>query len=174
MPLPILTERLLLRPVTMDDLPAYEAVFGDPLVMRYISNGATRSREDLIPRILRMIDTQDRLGMSLWAVERRDTGEVIGDCGLIPIAHRGPEIEVGYRLARAHWGMGFATEAASAALRYGFDECDLDRIIAVTEPGNAASRRVLTKIGMMHLGQTDEYYNETLELFGMNAPGRAP
>ena len=78
----------------------------------------------------------------------RDSGELIGDAGLSLLDGRGPEVEVGYTLARAWWGKGYATEAAGALLTAGFDDFGLDEIVAVADPANAASTRVLEKIGM--------------------------
>jgi RimJ/RimL family protein N-acetyltransferase len=105
---------------------------------------------------------------------------VIGDCGLIPIpfsgqgGKRGPDIELGYRLGAAHWGRGYATEAARAVLKFGIEDLGLDRIVAVTHPENHASKRVLVKTGFSDRGLTDRYYDHMTHLFeyvSVRAPG---
>ena len=91
-------------------------------------------------------------GLSLWVAREKATGAVVGDCGLPPLELRGPDVELGYRLGRSHWGRGLATDAATACLRAGFEELGLDRIVAVAHPDNAVSRRVLEKIGFVYEG----------------------
>jgi ribosomal-protein-alanine N-acetyltransferase len=141
------TERLELRPSTVADLGALHELYADPGVMRY-AGGPTRAVEESEARLLRLIEHQERHGFSLWAVVERASGNVIGDAGLVLREHRGPEIELGYRLKSPFWGKGYATEAAGAWLAYGFDELGLRRIVAVAHPENVASQRVLEKLGM--------------------------
>ncbi len=125
--------------------------------MRYIGTGTSHSEsiDDTERRLQDLIDHQDEHGFSLWAVTERANGTVMGDAGLIHYAHRGPEIELAYRLAKPYWGRGYATEAARAWVRHGFDELGLDRIVALTHPENVASRRVLEKVGMRYERMTD-------------------
>lgn len=173
--MPLATERLILRPPTPEDLDAFAAIFADPEVMRFIGDGTPRPRDDVAARLHRAAELYRQTGFCFFAVELRETGEVIGDCGIIPIARsgtdwndysqRGPEIELGYRLARAHWGRGYATEAAREAVRYAFQDLRLDHLIGVTDPGNVASQRVLQKCGMTHSGRTDRFYDTTVELY---------
>ena len=120
--------------------------------MRYIGTGDSHSEsiEETERRLQGLIDHQDAHGFSLWAVTDRANGTVMGDAGLIHYAHRGPDVELAYRLAKPYWGKGFATEAARAWVEHGFDELTLDRIVAVTHPENVASRRVLEKVGMRY------------------------
>ena len=131
-------------------------MYGDRETMRWIGGGDaySKSLEESEARLGRLIDHQERHGFSLWAVTERASGSVIGDCGLILLAHRGPEVELGYRLGKPYWGRGYATEAAGAWLAHGFGELGLERIVAVTHPENVASRRVLEKIGMRFDGPT--------------------
>ena len=92
-------------------------------------------------------------GFGLWAVELRESEEFIGFVGLaVPgfEAHFTPCVEVGWRLAAGHWGRGLATEAARTAIRHGFDELQLNEIVAFTVPANVRSRRVMEKPGMTH------------------------
>jgi RimJ/RimL family protein N-acetyltransferase len=89
----------------------------------------------------------------------RETGEVIGVTGLGHLAD-GPEIEVGYRFLRKHWGNGYASEAARASIEFGLEELGLEQIAAVTLPTNIASRRVMEKCGMVFAGVMDVYGHE--------------
>ena len=138
------------------DLGPMHEVYADREVMRYLGDNAySQSVEDSERRLQRLIDHQERHGFSFWAVTDRDSGSVLGDAGLVLLAHRGPEVELGFRLAKPYWGRGYATEAARAWIAHGFDELELDRIVAVTHPENAASQRVLEKVGMTFTGMSE-------------------
>lgn len=96
---------------------------------------------------------QARDGFCFWAAEERTTGAFVGSIGLMRVpydAHFTPAVEVGWRIARSFWGAGIAPEAAEACLRHGFVALGLPEIVANTVPGNAKSRRVMEKIGMVH------------------------
>ena len=154
MPLPLDTERLLLRPATLDDLDAWHAISRDAEEAWF---GAGRSTlDDSRIKLGEHIHHQEQYGFALWAVELRSSGEVIGVTGLTHLDD-GPEIEVGYRFLNRCWGRGYATEAARASIAYGFDELRLDRILAVTLPKNVASRRVMEKCGMSFVGVMQVY-----------------
>jgi RimJ/RimL family protein N-acetyltransferase len=132
-----------------EDREPFAALNADPVVMEYFPSTLTRQESDaLIVRIEAQLDT---LGYGLWALEVRDTGEFIGFTGLavqtFP-AHFTPAVEVGWRLRRSAWGDGYATEAALAALDYGFDIADLDEIVSMTATTNLRSQRVMQRIGM--------------------------
>ena len=99
---------------------------------------------------------QEEHGFGLWAVELRTTHEVLGAAGLNHLADT-PEIEVGYRFLREHWGRGYATEAARAAIQFGLGELRLERIVAVTLPTNRPSRHVMEKCGMTFVGVMNVY-----------------
>ncbi len=87
----------------------------------------------------------------------KETGELIGDAGLYLVQGVGPEVEVAYHLGKQWWGQGYATDAASACLRFGFQECGLTEIIAICYPEHAASRRVMEKAGMTFVGPARYY-----------------
>ena len=95
---------------------------------------------------------QEKYGYTLWAVELKDTGELIGFTGLNNIdwdSHFTPAIEIGWRLGSQYWGnKGYATESAKAALEYGFKQCHLKEIVSFTVPANIRSIRVMEKIGL--------------------------
>jgi RimJ/RimL family protein N-acetyltransferase len=147
------TERLVLRRWRVGDAVPFAQINADPEVMRFIGRGHVLGRglsDDLIARFEREWDER---GFGQWAVSRRDDarGELLGFCGLsVPsfLPEVLPAVEVGWRLARAAWGNGYATEAARAAVAFGFEEHDLSEIIAVVDPGNDRSLRVAGKLGM--------------------------
>lgn len=155
---PIETPRLTIRSFTREDAEAlHERVFGDDEVMRYIPRGASPSVERTRGAVDRFMHHEREHGFGLWAVDLRATGELIGDCGLVNVEGRGPEIEVAYHFAKEWWGRGLATEAARACLDYGFRVLGLREIIAICLPEHIASRRVMEKVGMRYVG-TARYY----------------
>jgi RimJ/RimL family protein N-acetyltransferase len=132
------------------DVDRLTEIWTDPEVARLLLT-RPRSRAEVAERLAAMIEHAARFGM--WALELRTTGELIGRCGFYPYAGEGrlgaaPEPELAYLLARAHWGMGLATEAAGAALETLFERHRPARAIALVRPEHAASRRVLAKVGM--------------------------
>jgi ribosomal-protein-alanine N-acetyltransferase len=159
------TDRLDLRPLTAADLGALHELNADPGAMRY-AGGATCSVDESEARLRRLIEHHERHGFSLWAVVERASGNVIGDAGLVLLEFRGPEIELAYRLKSPVWGKGYATEAAAAWVAYGFDELALARIVAVTDPDNVASQRVLEKVGMRFERMTS-YDGARVRLYGI-------
>jgi RimJ/RimL family protein N-acetyltransferase len=154
---PLATERLELRRFTAADLEPLLHVFGDPEVMRYV--GAERrplGREQVEALVARAEADWSQQGFGLLAIVERAGGRLVGEAGLQHL-EAGPEIELGYTLARAAWGRGYATEAARAVLRWGFAGLTLRRIVAVADPANAASLHVLDKLGMTRRGLRECY-----------------
>lgn len=145
------SDRLLLRRWRPADREPFAALNADPRVMEYFPGVLTRLESDaLADRIERHFD---RHGFGLWAVEVPGVSALAGFVGLsVPsfAAHFTPCVEVGWRLALEHWGRGYATEGALAALAFGFGELDLREIVSFTVPGNLRSRRVMERIGMTH------------------------
>jgi len=141
------TARLVLRRWVEADRAPFAALNADPLVMRYFPSPLSREQSDrMVDRIEEMFD---QLGFGLWAIEVQ--GEFVGFTGLAPLNSQVPHegIEVGWRLARAAWGHGYATEAARASVAYGFDQAGLDEIVSVTAVVNAPSRAVMERLGMV-------------------------
>lgn len=141
------TARLRMRNFTHEDLDGLCRIASDPEVMRHIGDGFPFTREETLVNLNGIISAFDRRGWGRWALEKKEGGGLIGYCGL---AHGSEEIgvELVYLLARGAWGKGIATEAASAALRYGFEVLGFDSIAAVTLPDNWRSRRVMQRLGM--------------------------
>lgn len=145
------TERLHLREWRESDLPEFAAICADPKVMRYIGDGRPRTTEQTAQSIARMQQGIDERGFGFWAACLRDSARVVGFVGLgVPtfLPDVMPAVEIGWRLARDCWGQGLATEGARAALEDGFTRCALDEIVSIYQPANAASGRVMEKIGM--------------------------
>jgi ribosomal-protein-alanine N-acetyltransferase len=166
MSFPIETPRLLIRPFenTTDDIAAMHRLFSDPEVVKYIGGELSDTIEKTAERVMRWIRSQQQFGYSCWAVTEKSSGETIGNCGLFPLEWEGPDVEIGYDFRRDCWGQGYATEAARACLNYGFNNLDLDYIVAVAFPENIASIRVLEKIGMTRRG-TRFCYKHDLAFF---------
>ena len=176
----IQTERLVLRPITMEDLDDEAAMMGDPRVVEFITGGVPRSRERVRQSIERSVHFWRTRGHGMFCVRTND-GTFVGDGLLVPIRHSGvptekhtdpeaygPDVEVGYRLAHDQWGMGYATEIARALVAFAMEDVrgpGLARVVGVTDPANEASKRVLLKAGLAYVGETDAYYDTTSALF---------
>ena len=141
------TERLLLRQFRPEDAEAHHRQIGSDAAVTW--DGSVRALDETRARIEGYLETWRERGYGMWAIIDKETGELRGHAGLQPLEETG-EVELAYYLGRAAWGRGFATEAGAAAVRFGFDEVGLERILAVVRPENAASQRVLTKLGFIH------------------------
>jgi len=141
------TNRLRLRPYTLDDLDALYSLWTDPGVRRYLFDNKILSREQVAADIQRSLVNFETHGFGEWAVCLRGHDPLIGFCGLRFLGDP-PEIELLYGIAPPYWGQGLATEAAMAVIRHGFEAHDLHRIIASVDVPNVASVRVLEKVGM--------------------------
>jgi RimJ/RimL family protein N-acetyltransferase len=145
------TERLLLRQWRDEDLEPFAALNADPETMRYFPEPQFRVQSDALAEHARRHIEEE--GWGLWAVEVVGGASFIGFVGLARPSfeeHFTPAVEVGWRLARPHWGRGYATEAGRAALAYGFEELGLDEIVSFTSVLNEPSWRVMERIGMSH------------------------
>lgn len=140
------TPRLLLRPFTAADALPVHDVYSDPEVMRYVATGPMTDISVTERLLADYASHQLRHGYSFWAVIERGSGTLIGDAGL----YRTPvgEVELGYTLGAAWWGRGYATEAASRWVETAFEELGIKEVVALAEPANSASLRVLDKLGM--------------------------
>ena len=157
-PLPIETERLLIRPFEPDtDSRAMAGVYCDPEVMRFIPEGTLAGEEAVEAQLESYARAQAERGFSSWAVVERATGRIVGDVGFGIFGPTG-DVELGYTLARDRWGLGYATEAAKACLDAALTRLDAPRIVAVVDAENEASLRVTERIGMTRI--------ETVEAHG--------
>jgi len=173
MDLNLSTDRLLLRPVTLEDVDISIALLTDSDVMRYVGSAITEKEvRDNLPR-----EVQRSGGgcIGIWTIFDAQTDEKIGSALLLPLPIElddtdwsllgGPEIpegdiEIGYIFKPSAWGQGYATEAASRLLRFAFEETPLQEVVAVTDPENANSQRVLRKIGLRDEGTRRAYKDD--------------
>jgi RimJ/RimL family protein N-acetyltransferase len=144
----IAAQRLTLRGWKESDLAPWAAMNADPRVRQFL--GPPLTLEQASAWVLNYQDKLERYGYGFWALEVTATGEFIGFTGLDTVDDEMPftGIEIGWRLARSAWGHGYATEAAHAALRYGFDILGLPEVIAVTMTRNERSLAVMRRLGM--------------------------
>ncbi len=143
------TDRLVLRRLTPEDLHHLFALYSDPEVRRYFPEGTLtlEQTKDELDWFVKRDPAHPELG--LWGTLLKQTGEFIGRCGLLPWTIDGrEEVEVTYMISRAHWGNGYATEAARGLVHHGFVRLGLPRLICLIDRDNEASKRVAVKIGM--------------------------
>lgn len=142
------TQRLLLRRWRGSDLEPFAALNTDPDVRRYLGGPLDSTASDAF--VDRIEAHWDEHGWGLWALEVAGGADFVGYTGLWPAGflRDGPGVEVGWRLAREHWGKGYATEAALEALRFGFADVGLDEIVSFTVPTNMRSLAVMERIGL--------------------------
>jgi RimJ/RimL family protein N-acetyltransferase len=145
------TERLVLRRFTADDADNLFELDSDPEVMRFLNGGQPTPRQvvetSILPRFLRY--DEDMPGFGFWAAVERASGDFVGWFSFRPAGEAHPrQATLGFRLHRAAWGRGYATEGARALIRLGFTELGLERVSATTYEENLASRRVMEKAGM--------------------------
>lgn len=157
------TERLVLRLPRLEDAPDLAAVYAEPETVRYIGDGATSTLAEVEAAILRWLERCELWGVSLFSVERREDGRVLGRAGFLrwdPETWKvdGPETEIGWLLGQEHWGKGYATEAALALRDWALRERGLTRLISLIQHGNVRSVRVAEKLG--------ERYERDVEIRG--------
>ena len=147
------TERLQLRQWIANDLEPFFAMSSDPQVMQFFPNALSRAESDAIAEKCQSLITEN--GWGVWAVELIETKEFIGIVGLhVPSKElpSSPCVEILWRLAQPHWGRGYATEAATAALKVGFEELELQEIVSFAVLNNNSSRAVMERINMIDTG----------------------
>ncbi|MFB9390351.1 GNAT family N-acetyltransferase [Streptomyces coeruleoprunus] len=154
------TPRLTLRAFTSDDLDEVVALDNDPEVMRFLNGGRPVMREEVRERTMPRL-----LGRGFWVAQARGTGAWLGWFSLEPPAgaEGWDEVELGYRLHRAAWGRGYATEGARALVDKGFRELGVRRVTANTMTVNAGSRRVMEKAGLRFVRTFFEEWPEVIE-----------
>jgi RimJ/RimL family protein N-acetyltransferase len=146
-----MTDRLLMRRWRDDDADAMATVNRDPEVMRWIADGSVQDRGQTAERIAGWEQHWEEHGYGLFALTVRETGALIGFTGLATptfLPEILPSVEIGWRLGRAHWGRGLATEAALAVRDHAFAELGLARLVSIHQVGNDASAHVMHKLGM--------------------------
>lgn len=150
------TERLLMRKFTPDDLDKLVELRSDEEVIRYIGNRQMQNPEAIAKRLEFYVECYEKYGFGVTAVIWKETGEMIGWSGLMPLKNT-DEIEVGYGMTKEFWGRGIGYECALAWLHFGFEKAGLERIVALAAPENTGSWRIMEKCGMRY-EKTDTHY----------------
>jgi ribosomal-protein-alanine N-acetyltransferase len=150
------TERLIISKITPEDLPWLIEMRTPEAVNRYLAGPAMQNAEALTKRLPFYIECHEKYGFGFCTMTLKSTGEMIGTSGLQPLEDTG-EIEVGYNLAEKYWRQGFGYECAMAWLKYGFETAGLERIVAVADPANTGSWRIMEKCGMKY-ERTEKHY----------------
>jgi len=143
------TERLFIRPWQESDRDAFRTMSGDPEVMRYVHGGQPYTEEEIDQFMARQKKQLDELDMCMGALVEKSSGRVIGVAGVQPLGGSG-DIEIGWWLARDMWGRGYATEAGAAAMNHVLETLKRPRVVAVIDPGNAASVAVVSRLGFTY------------------------
>lgn len=159
------TERLTLRSFREADVTALFELSQDPDVMRYVGDRRVPTLQEAWRAVAGWIGHWALRGYGQWAIEERSSGRFIGRAGIInPADWPGPE--VGYLLGRQWWGRGYATEAANAAMDWGFREIGFEHLISLIDPANTASIAVATRLGESLRGEAEVMGNRVL-LYGI-------
>ena len=163
--LQLTTTRLVLRPLSINDASLVIEMFTDEQVMQYA--GGTIPKEKIVGEMQVYTRRGGNGCVGVWCICDGTTGESLGSIALLPLPTDkddtdweqlvegqlpAGEIEIGYFLKRSAWGNGYATEAVERILRFAFEDSHLGEVVAVIDPGNDSSRRVLEKIGFMSTG----------------------
>lgn len=154
------TERLILRPWRDADKPAFAAIVNTPAMMEHFGGVAPRAQINALIDV--QMANQADYGFSMWAVDERATGELVGICGLRKMPYPNTpitgELEAGWRIAQKHWGTGVAREAAQAALDWGWANTDGPRITAFTVAANVPSWGLMLRLGMTRRAELDFHH----------------
>ncbi len=147
----ITTDRLLLRKPRREDASDLAVAYADPEVVRFMGDGSTATLDEVEQGIARWLERWESWGMSLFSLERQEDGRIVGRAGFLrwdPETWEigGTETELGWLLAREHWGRGYATEAALALRDWAFQDRGLTRLISLIQHENLRSIRVAERI----------------------------
>jgi RimJ/RimL family protein N-acetyltransferase len=163
----LVTDRLVLRPWQVDDAPAALRSYGDAEIARWLSPTMDQVTDEGGMRVVlqqwiaedsRMLTPAGR-----WAIELRDSGELIGGATLLPLPPD-DEYEMGWQLERTHWGNGYATEAGLALAQWAFGQ-GLEQVIALVRPANSRAEATVRRLGMEWVGETEKYHRLRLQEF---------
>jgi RimJ/RimL family protein N-acetyltransferase len=143
------TERLTLRLAVLDDAAFILRLLNEPSFLRFIGDRKVRTIEDAERYVRdRLIASYERNGFGLWIVERRESPGPIGICGLVK-RDTLPDADIGFAFVPEFWGRGYALESAAGVKRHAFDVLELPRLLAITNPDNLASIRIVEEIGLL-------------------------
>lgn len=164
------TKRLLHRRITADDLATLIEMRSDAEVNQYLGGTRLQNPEAIAKRMEFYLETWEKYGFGFSIIIWKETGEAIGWSGLQPL-EESAEIEVGYGMIKRFWGKGIGFETALAWLKYGFEVANLEKIVAVADPENTGSWRIMEKCGMkrekieLHYGMDCVFYGISRDEF---------
>lgn len=141
------TERLILKPLAIDDTESLLEIFSDPEVMRYWNTAPWMTIQDAIDFINKSNDSMLRQESLILGVYLKSTGDLTGKCMLFSYDQKSKRAEIGFGLMRSCWGKGYINEAGEALIKYGFDSLGLRRVEAEIDPDNQSSAKALEKLG---------------------------
>jgi len=153
------SDHLTLTTWTENDIEAAQRLWGDPKVMEFIDIRSALNREHVEEQLRREIDRQNKYGVQYWKVLLKANAEPIGCCGLRPYDLENRVYEIGFHIMSAHWGQGYATEAAKAVINHAFKKMQVPKLFAGHNPKNATSKALLLKLGFSFIGT--QFYEPT-------------
>src|SRR5215472_8516495 len=155
------TQRLRMRMFRDEDFAQYAPICRDPEVMRFLGDGRAMTDIEIWRQMAFFVGHWQLRGYGMWAVEEKASGLLVGRIGFLnPTGW--PGFELGWTLAREHWGKGYATEGARRALDYAFNEMNRDHVISLIAPDNVASARVAERLGEQVEGETQLFGKKVL------------
>lgn len=163
------TQRLILRHFRPEDFEQLAPILADPQGMKYSRTGNVLSVLETQAKIQGYINSYQKHGFGKWAIILKEHNQLIGYCGIAiePVDNK-LERELGYRLDHHFWNQGLATEAAKAAVQYGFEQLKFPYILGIVERQNKASVRVLEKLGMQYLRET-VFYGVKMDIYSVKS-----
>ncbi|WPL18874.1 anhydro-N-acetylmuramic acid kinase [Thiorhodovibrio winogradskyi] len=161
------TERLKLREFSSEDLDPYATMCADNAFMRYLG-GKTFTKTETWRNMAFLLGHWAMRGYGVWAIEHRETGELLGRAGLLS-PHGWPGVELCWALGPAHWGQGYATEAAKASITWAFNHRGIDQLISLIHPGNHRSEAVAKRAGELLLREM-RFRGQPTKVYGIQKP----
>lgn len=163
------TPRLVLRPWELDDALAAYAIYGAPEVARWLCPALPPIPDAMVMRhvLAAWIAESDPTGLPLgrWAITDNTAGDVIGGVALLPLPPGGTDLEIGWQLSPNAWGYGYGAEAGHAVAHQAFENPGISEVFAVVRPENRRGVATARRVGMEWVGETDKYYNLTLQVY---------
>lgn len=141
------TERLLMRGWSDEDLDELASIYADVETVRWVGSPEGKNREETWRHMAYLVGHWELRGFGLWAVEELESGALVGQIGLL-FPEGWPDLEVGWVVARPHWGNGYAPEAGRASMKWAQDELGADHVVSLIADDNERSARVAEKLGM--------------------------
>lgn len=172
--MPLVTERLILRPFVVDDAPFILRLLNEPSFIENIADKGVRTLEQAAEYLVQgPLASYAAHGHGLWLVQHRGTGNPMGMCGLIR-RDTLPEVDLGYAFVPEFWGLGYAREAAEACVAWGRETLGLGGLLAIVSPGNAASTRLLAALGFQRSGTMSYAPGDEVDIYRLPLADKQP